>query len=70
MSVRYDALRGAYVEGARVICASVGDPERGVPSIAEWLDRAPSAVERPVYEFIWSHNMSLNVTSPDSELAK
>ena len=59
-SVYYDALQGAYFEGASVICASVGDPDRGVPSIAEWLDRVPSPVERAAYEFVWKHNFLLS----------
>ena len=59
-SVYYDALQGAYLAGASVICASVGDPDRGIPSIAEWLDRVPSPVERAAYEFVWKHNFLLS----------
>lgn len=65
----YDALQGAYLAGASVICASVGDPDRGVPSIAEWLDRVPSPVERAAYEFVWKHNHSL-LLSPISPKEK
>lgn len=56
----YDAFQGAYLAGASVICASVGDPDRGIPSIAEWLDRVPSPVEHAAYEFVRKHNLSLH----------
>jgi hypothetical protein len=56
VAARYDALQGAYLVGTSVICASVGDPDKGIPSIAEWLDREPGLEDRDVYKFVWEHN--------------